>query len=43
MASFSTSIGTPIKGNTVVEDLKKPESAELALEEIQTEKFYNIS
>ncbi len=41
MASFSTSIGTPIKGNTVVEDLKKPESAELALEEIQTEKFYN--
>ena len=41
MASFSTSIDTPITGNTTIDDLKKPESAELALEEIQTEKFYN--
>ncbi|NVH64731.1 hypothetical protein HQ621_27865, partial [Pseudomonas simiae] len=41
MASFSTSIDTPITGNTTIDDLKKPDSAELALEEIQTEKFYN--
>ena len=41
MASFSTSLGTPITGNTTTADLQKPDSAELALEEIQTEKFYN--
>ena len=41
MATFSTSIGTPITGNTTTADLQKPDSAALALEEIQTENFYN--
>ena len=38
MASFSTSLGTTITDNTTTADLQKPDSAALALEEIQTEK-----
>ena len=41
MASFSTSLGTTITDNTTTADLQKPDSAALALEEIQTENFYN--
>ena len=42
MATFSTSLDKEITTSTFpTEDLKKPDSAELALDEIQSEKFYN--
>ena len=42
MATFSTSIDKEITTSTYpTEDLKKPDNAQLALDEIQTEKFYN--
>ena len=41
MATFSTTLGETITGNTSPSELQKPDSAALALEEIQTENFYN--
>ena len=41
MATFSTTLGETITGNTSPSELQKPDNASLALEEIQTENFYN--
>ena len=41
MATFSTTLGETITGNTSPSELQKPDNASLALEEIQTENFAN--